>query len=86
MGEKMTEQKVARLKSVADGLRRIQEFESARYLDEYATHLATPAQTVNVDAVRKVIAAIRAVLPRDQGNLVVSYWADLLAQAIGDKT
>lgn len=33
------EQKIARLRLVADGLRRIQEFESARYLDEYAAAL-----------------------------------------------
>lgn len=44
----MSNEKIARLKAVADGLRRIQEFESARYLDEYAAQLAQPAQTVNV--------------------------------------
>lgn len=35
------EQKIARLRLVADGLRRIQEFESAAYLDEYAALLST---------------------------------------------
>lgn len=35
----MSQEKIARLKAVADGLRRIQEFESAGYLDEYANLL-----------------------------------------------
>lgn len=55
------EQKVARLRLVADGLRRIQEFESARYLDEYATQLAQPAQSVGVAKVREVIAELQCV-------------------------
>ena len=50
-------EKVARLKLVADGLRRIQEFESARYLDEYATHLAQPAQSMDVDMVERACVA-----------------------------
>jgi hypothetical protein len=56
------EQKVARLKLVADGLRRIQEFESARYLDEYAAHLAQPAQAVDVGAIREVIDVLNDVV------------------------
>jgi len=36
----MNAPKIARLRLVADGLRRIQEFESARYLDEYADFLS----------------------------------------------
>jgi hypothetical protein len=57
------EQKVARLKLVADGLRRIQEFESARYLDEYADHLTQPAQAVDVGAIRDVIETVKRIDP-----------------------
>lgn len=56
MSEGMTlEQKVARMKLVADGLRRIQDFESARYLDEYAANLSQPAQAVDAAMVERAL-------------------------------
>jgi len=60
------EQKVARLKLVADGLRRIQEFESARYLDEYAAHLAQPAQAC--------LPWISVAAQRPERNKPAIYW------------
>jgi hypothetical protein len=73
------EQKVARLKLVADGLRRIQEFESARYLDEYAAHLAQPAQAVDVGLIAECAEALRRTAPvRPDLNTI----ADKLTRAL----
>jgi hypothetical protein len=51
-------EKVARIRLVADGLRRIQEFESARYLDEYAA--LVPVEQPK-DGVISVMDALRAI-------------------------
>jgi hypothetical protein len=51
--------------------------EAADLLD---VHIATPAQTVDVEAVRRVVADLRTW--RDEGTDTM---ADKLAQAIGDK-
>jgi hypothetical protein len=51
-------EKVARIRLVADGLRRIQEFESARYLDEYAA--IVPVEQPK-DGVISVMDALRAI-------------------------
>jgi hypothetical protein len=78
------DQKIDRLRRVADGLRRIREFESAGYLDEYRAHLTAHAQMV--EKVREVITELRATdvpLVRDHNN--VRRIADKLAAAIGEE-
>ncbi len=90
MGEKRT------LEQVRDGLRLYADYKSTgghsgkllgvadveRMADAIDAHLATPAQTVDVEALREVINEMRH--PTKQN--FVSEWADKLAQAIGDKT
>lgn len=53
-----------------------------RAMDEAMYFLATPAQTVDVEALREVINEMRH--PTKQN--FVSEWAGKLSQAIGDKT
>jgi hypothetical protein len=54
-------EKTKRLKDVADGLRRLQEFESARYLDEYAEILqAHTALVARLHDVTTMLEAERA--------------------------
>lgn len=78
MNAMMLEKKVARLKLVADGLRRIQEFESARYLDEYAAHLAQPAQAVDVGAIQRVIAELEGYCEASEGSCYGTLSTDLV--------
>jgi hypothetical protein len=52
--------------------------------DVIDAHLATPAQTVDVEAVREVIADLRS--SRNYSGLWSCDLADKLSQAIGDKT
>lgn len=90
-------EKVARLKLVADGLRRIQEFESARYLDEYATHLTQPAQSVDVEKVptefvediqrseRLALKSKKLNRERMMGLAVVKHFGHLLTAALQEK-
>jgi hypothetical protein len=78
MGEKMTRDEVL---VCAKSMKFYGHDKSHRALLEYAAHLSTPAQTVDVDAVREVITSIdlRAETyldPQCKG------WADKLSQAI----
>lgn len=60
--------------------------------DAIDAHLATPAQTVDVEAVREVILQLRAYQnlsdkwPQEFSDMELDAEADKLSQAIGDKT
>ena len=91
MGEKMTLEKVRdelMTQREIEGDKRITEFYE-RIIAAIDAHLATPAQTVDVEAVREVIAGMRFVSrltddPMTRDTFTVQ--AEKLAQAIGDKT
>lgn len=99
MGEKMT------LEQVRDSLLSVYErdrngtggdqYRSAwakQLADALDAHLATPAQTVDVEAVREVILQLRAYQnlsdkwPQEFSDMELDAEADKLSQAIGDKT
>jgi hypothetical protein len=86
MGEKTTLEEVRdRMRAAQyDGGMVVTPREAKNVADAIDAHLATPAQTVDVEAVREVIAAIENSFSTDP--YLVKTWADKLSQAIGDKT
>jgi hypothetical protein len=62
--------KVARLRAVVDGLRRMQEFESAKYLDEYADLLDQQAKGEPVGEI---------ICPMDEGYQRVGTYGEEIA-------